>query len=144
MKESVLDLIYEAHQYLSILESSPRDYGTGEELFASEIHTIMAVAEHPEMNLTQLAEKLLVSKAAASKFSSRLAMRGYLEKRGSESSLKEVLFSLTGKGKTAAEGHREFESRIFGPLRRIEDSLSRAEHDTLLSYLKNLKSLLKI
>ena len=81
IEERILDSIYFAHKYLNRLESTPHNYGTGEGLYSSEIHTITAIAEQPGINLTQLAEKLEVSKAAASKFTAKTIKRGIHRKK---------------------------------------------------------------
>ncbi len=53
-RKSILDMIYASHLYLQKLESTPRDYGTGDLLYSSAIHTVAAVAKSPGCNLTQL------------------------------------------------------------------------------------------
>ncbi len=141
-EERILDQIYFSHGYLSELERTARDYGTGEGLFSSEIHTVTAVSDCPGLNLTQLAEKLGVSKAAVSKFTSKLIKRGYLEKKRSGSNQKEVLFYVTGKGKLAAEGHSDFEEKTFGPLRQLEQDLSGKEKMIILSYFKRMRDII--
>ncbi len=79
-EETILGLIYRAHRRLGQLESTPRDYGTGELLYSSDIHTVEAVGRQPGCNLTQLAAALGVSKPAASKFTRKLLSRGFLLK----------------------------------------------------------------
>ena len=143
IEERILDSIYFAHKYLNRLESTPHNYGTGEGLYSSEIHTITAIAEQPGINLTQLAEKLEVSKAAASKFTAKTIKRGYIEKSRSDSNQKEVLFYPTEKGKTAAMGHREFEKKTFGPLIEVETELADNEKEIILSYFRKLKDIIK-
>lgn len=142
VEERILDLIYFAHEYLNELERLPRDYGTGERLYSSEIHTIAAVAGHPGINLTQLAEKLHISKAAVSKFTAKMLIRGYIEKNRSGSNRKEVLFYVTEKGKIAAQGHENFEKKSFGPLLQVEQDLSEKERESIISYFKKLKNII--
>ena len=142
-EERILDQIYYAHKYLNELEHQARDYGTGERLFSSEIHTITAVVDQPNINLTQLAQKMDISKAATSKFTGKMIKRGYLEKQSPLSNKKEVLFIATKKGETAAAGHDLFEKKIFGPLLQIERDLSEKERDTIISYFKKLKKMIR-
>lgn len=137
-RDSILDLIYVAHKYLARLESSPRDYGTGDLLYSTDIHTVTAVSEFPGINLTQLALHLDVSKAAASKFVRKLVDKGYLLKGQSKYNNKEVLFNLTAKGRKAAKLHREFELETFRPLMKLEQSLADDERNTIVSFLNRL------
>lgn len=139
----ILDLIYYAHTYLNELESVPHDYGTGEDLFSSDIHTVTAVADHPGINLTQLAEKLSVSKAAVFKFTAKMINRGYLEKKHSINNQKEVLFYATEKGRIAAKGHENFEENTFGPLLQVEKDLPGKDREVISSYLQRLKEIIE-
>jgi len=142
-KPGILGLIYTAHQFLTELETNPKDYGTGEMLYSSEIHTITAVAENPGCNLTQLADHLGVSKAAVSKFVKKTINAGYICKKPSASNGKHVLFSATEKGKTAAAGHKKFEQEVFGPLRKIELSLPKKEAAVIRNFLLELGKVIR-
>ncbi|RPH47854.1 MAG: MarR family transcriptional regulator [Desulfobacteraceae bacterium] len=137
-RERILDMIYVAHLYLQGLESTPRDYGTGDLLYSSDIHTIVAVSKSPGCNLTALATQLNISKAAVSKFVAKLGRRGYIVKSKRVDNDREVIFNLTKKGQTAASGHEEFEAKMFGPLFQVESALSEQEYQTIKKYLKKL------
>lgn len=134
----LLDMVYAAHRYLAELESVPRDYGTGEALYSSEIHTVVAVRDDPGINLTELARSLGVSPAAASKFAAKLVMRGYLEKYQADGNRRDVLFRVTERGRVAAKGHGEFERKTFAPLLRIEKSVAPEQRAAVGDYLSRL------
>jgi DNA-binding MarR family transcriptional regulator len=134
--EGILDLVYSAHRRLGELEKLPRDYGTGELLYSSDIHTVEAVARQPGCSLTQLAGSLGVSKAAASKFARKLLRFGYLAKEMQPNNAKEVSFSLSPKGRRAEKAHRQFTQKVFGPLRAIESGLSASERLVIRGFLE--------
>jgi DNA-binding MarR family transcriptional regulator len=136
----ILELIYSAHRRLAELEGMPRDYGTGELLYASDIHALEAVACHEEGNLTELASALGISMPAAHKATGRMIEQGYLGKRKREDNAKEVLFYLREKGKKAVRGHRRFEKRVFAPLRELEAGLSEKDRRTVCSFLEALEN----
>lgn len=140
-RERILDMIYMAHLYLRDLESTPRDYGTGDLLYASHIHTVVAVGESPGCNLTELAARLSISKAAASKFVAKLVKMGYLFKSKRIDNNREVIFNLTRKGQTAALGHQEFEDRIFGPLFEIESALPEKDYQVIRDYFQKIRDI---
>jgi DNA-binding MarR family transcriptional regulator len=121
--DSLLELIYKAHRELARMEEEPRDYGTGRLFYASEMHTLVRVGESPYMNLTTLADKLGVSKSAASKFAKKLLERGCIEKTRPRDNEKEVLFHVTPEGRRALRGHEKFQRETFDPLRAIESKL---------------------
>ena len=134
--EGILDLIYRAHRRLGELESTPRDYGTGELLYSSDIHTVVAVAQQPGCNLTQLAGSLGVSKPAASKFTRKLLRMGYLVKEMQADNAKEVSFSLSPKGRRAEQAHQRFTRKVFGPLQAVESGLSSSDRRVIRCFLK--------
>lgn len=133
--EGILDLVYKAHRRLGELESTPRDYGTGELLYSSDLHTVAAVARQPGCNLTQLAGSLGVSKPAASKFTRKLLRTGYLVKEKQAANAKEVSFSLSPKGRRAEEAHRRFTRKVFGPLQAVESGLSESDKQVIRRFL---------
>jgi DNA-binding MarR family transcriptional regulator len=134
--EEILGLVYRAHRRLVELESTPRDYGTGELLYSSDIHTVEAVARQPGCNLTQLAGALGVSKPAASKFTRKLLRRGYLLKEMQAGNAKEVSFSLSPKGRRAEQAHQRFTRKVFGPLQAVESGLSASERRVIRDFLE--------
>ena len=134
--EGILELIYRAHRRLGELENTPRDYGTGELLYSSDIHTVVAVAQQPGCNLTQLAGSLGVSKPAASKFTKKLLRMGYLVKERQADNAKEVSFSLSPKGRRAEQAHQRFTRKVFGPLQAIESGLSASDRRVISCFLE--------
>lgn len=82
----------------------PRDYGTGELLYMSEIEVINEVGEHPEINLTELSDILGVTKATLSPIVNKLEGKGYLAKQQSPENSKVKHLVLQAKGLKAREG----------------------------------------
>ena len=142
-RENILEMIYKAHLYLKKLESSPRDYGTGDLLYASDIHTLVEVGNAPACNLTELAALLDISKAAVSKFTTKLVKMGYLFKGKRSDNDRDVIFHLTKKGQTAVHGHEVFEAATFGPLYQVESDLSETDYQAITGYFKRLISMVE-
>lgn len=139
-RESILDMIYRTHLYLQERERTPRDYGTGDLLYSSEIHTVVAVSKAPGCNLTVLAARLNISKAAVSKFVAKLVLKGYLVKSKPVDNDREVIFNLTKKGQTATKGHQAFEKKTFGPFFQVEAALSERDYQAIKEFFKELIS----
>ena len=136
----IMDMIYLSHLYLQKLESTPRDYGTGDLLYSSDIHTVVAVSKSPGCNLTQLASQLSISKAAVSKFVAKLVRMGYLAKSRRIDNDREVIFNLTNKGQAAVRGHEAFEAGTFGPLAEIESQLSDSDYHVISAYFEKVRN----
>jgi DNA-binding MarR family transcriptional regulator len=135
---SLLGKIHHAHRLLAAIEEEPRDYGTDRLFYASEIHCLVCIGENPGINLTTLALKLEVSKSAASKFVGKLLASRCITKTKAADNARDVLFSVTAKGRRAVEGHRKFETATFGPLEAIESRLGAAEHKAVGDFLDSL------
>jgi DNA-binding MarR family transcriptional regulator len=139
----LIDYIYAAHRFLSEMESVPRDYGTGEKLFATEIHTVVAIDENPGCNLTTLATVLEVSKPAVSKFVAKLIGRGFITKYQAGDNRRDVLFETTMKGKLVTKGHALFTREAFEPLLQVERELDPQAQAMIEAYFRKLLSVVK-
>lgn len=82
----------------------PRDYGTGEPLYMSEIEVIREISAKKAANLTELADTLCVSKATLSPIVNKLVNKEYLVKSQSTENAKIKLLSITTKGDKVIEG----------------------------------------
>jgi len=90
----------------------PRDYGTGELLYMSEVEVINEVGLHPEINLTRLSEYLGVTKATLSPIVNRLEKKGYLSKRQDPNNAKVRLLVLKDKGHKARKGMEAYANKF--------------------------------
>jgi len=92
------------------IEKIPRDFGTGKLLYPSEIHLLETIGKTPGINVTELAKKHGISKAAISQKLKKLEKKDLVERfKGSENE-KAVLLKLTIQGKIAFKGHERFHS----------------------------------
>ena len=59
----IIQLYFESIREFNEFEKNPRDFGTGDFLYSSEIHTIQMIGYNENINLSTLAEKLNISKS---------------------------------------------------------------------------------
>lgn len=95
-------------------ESWVRDFGTGDLLHPSEIHTLQAVGDSGEINITGLAERLGITTSGVSQMARRLEKKDLVEKMKRPGNDKEILLRLTEKGRVAYLGHESYHKRIQG------------------------------
>lgn len=97
----------------------PRDYGTGEPLFATEIEVVNQVALQDGITMTQLAEQLGVSKPAVSQVVNKLERKGYLLRKPSalHGSIRHI--SATPKGVIASRGLQRYQTQLHGHIAGI-------------------------
>jgi DNA-binding MarR family transcriptional regulator len=93
-------------------ESWKRDYGTGDLLHPSEIHTLQAVGDSEGINITGLAERLGITKSGVSQMVRKLEAKGLVERMKKPGNDKEILLGMTEKGKTAYHEHERYHRGI--------------------------------
>lgn len=134
----VTKLYFKSIKEFNEFESIPRDFGTGDLLYSSEIHTLQAIGDNTDINLTELSLKLDVSKSAVSKFVKKLLDKGLITKSKLQGNKKEVVFGLTDKGRTAYIGHKKFSQETFKPIFNILSKLDKEQVDFLEKFLGEL------
>ncbi len=92
------------------IEKIPRDYGTGCLFYPSEIHLIESIGKYPGINVTELAKRHDISKAAISQKLRKLEEKELVERFKDTTNDKAVLLKLKIKGEAAFKGHENFHS----------------------------------
>ncbi|MDD4300444.1 MAG: MarR family transcriptional regulator [Methanomicrobium sp.] len=116
-------------------EKTPKDFGTGDFLHRSEIHTIMAVGDNPGINVTNLSEILGISKSAISQMIKKLERKKLIERFVEEENKKEIRLVLSPKGKIAYLGHEQHHARIFAKMHSKIGSLNISEFELISGFL---------
>ncbi|MBP2656639.1 MAG: MarR family transcriptional regulator [Firmicutes bacterium] len=114
LKEEVLEKMVRAFNEMNENAKQPRDYETGQLLYQSEIHTVMAIWNHKAVNASELAKIMGVTKGAITQVVDKLIQKGLVEKYNLPGNKKEVYFRLTEAGQIANEVHRRYHERIHG------------------------------
>lgn len=140
--QNVIKLYFKSVKMFNELESIPRDFGTGDLLYSSEIHTLVAIGNHPDVNLTELANILDITKGGASKFVKKLLGKALINKKSLATNKKEVLFELTEKGRVAFHGHKKFSQDVFGDIYSTLSAMDASEINFLESFLHDLNTIL--
>ncbi|HDL02953.1 MAG TPA: MarR family transcriptional regulator [candidate division Zixibacteria bacterium] len=89
-----------------------RKYGLDELLYPAEIHMIMTIGNTQAPGVTEIAAKLGVTKGAVSQIVQKLVNKGLIIKVPDPGNGTRVILQLTGKGKTAYDGHRKFHEEM--------------------------------
>jgi len=134
LQELFLKIINKYNQ----LENVPLKFGTDVLLHASEIHFIEVVGHNPGHNVTGLADLYGITKGAVSQLVKKLEAMGLVEKSKSPDNAKEVLISLTKKGKIAHRNHEELHQQINRSLFKEVATLSEEEIQLIMRSFKSL------
>lgn len=116
-------------------EKCPKDFGTGDLLHCSEIHTVMAIGKNPDINLTSLSRLLGISKSAISQMVSKLARKDLVEKHREMENDKEVLLRLSPRGTIAYLGHEQHHAKIYARMHRNIGDLTNGQFALILRFL---------
>jgi len=120
-------------------EKIPMDFGIDEKLFPSEIHTIEAIGRHPQVNVTQLAQKLGITKGALSQTLKKLVEKQLAKKVKSIANDKELFLELTQKGRKAYSGHAQFHEDMYKDFMKYMDKISHRDFKTFQEILGKIE-----
>jgi DNA-binding MarR family transcriptional regulator len=120
-------------------EKCPRDFGSGDLLHCSEIHTIMAIGKNPDINLTTLSRLLGISKSAISQMIGKLSRKNLVEKHRDPDNDKEVLVRLSPRGTIAYFGHEQHHAKTFARMQRQLGDLTGEQYALILRFLSAIE-----
>jgi DNA-binding MarR family transcriptional regulator len=124
--QNLIDLFLKIlHQY-SVIARKPKDYGTGDLIYVAELHTISMVGKNREINMTQLAELMGVTKGAISQTITKLVKKGLIT-RSNTTNKKEVNLKLSEKGLVVFRGQETFQKEIFTFAGALYDNATKAD-----------------
>ncbi len=101
------------HNTLKTLEKIPGGFGIDKGLSISEIEFIKAIGRHPNINITELAEHLGITKGAVSQMTAKLDEKNLIQKGRNIGNQKEVRLNLTEKGAVNFQKAEEIYFEIF-------------------------------
>ncbi len=116
MKKVINEFMEVSNIYMELIDKTEkvkREFN-GIELYPSEIHTLVFIKDNDEINMTQIAQKLGVTKGAIFKIIQKLERKELLSRYKKTSNNKNTYFKLSEKGLLACQGHEKFHEDFFG------------------------------
>ncbi len=110
--QTLIDLFLKILHLYSVIGRKPKDYGTGDLLYVAEIHTITMVGKNREINMTQLAEMMGVTKGAISQTIRKLVHKNLIIKSNT-TNRKEFSLRLSEKGNIVYKGQEAVQKELF-------------------------------
>lgn len=117
------------------IEEHELDNRLTEGLTISELHTIAAVGLSEPRPMNAIASTLHVTLATVTAAINKLEQKGYVERARNPEDRRQVLVSLTGKGRRAYRAHDMFHAKMVA---RALSSMTESETDALMEALKQL------
>ena len=110
--QGLIDQFLKILNLYEVLGRKPKDYGSGDLLYLTEVHTISVVGKNESVNMTGLAELMGVTRGAISQTVRKLVSKGLILKLNSRNR-KEINLSLSEKGKVVFRGLELHQKEIF-------------------------------
>ncbi|MGM0878755.1 MAG: MarR family winged helix-turn-helix transcriptional regulator [Bacillota bacterium] len=112
----LIESIYEVSRSTSAYESIPRKYGTEDELYMVEAHTINLIGKENKVSPSHLAKLTNKTKGAISQMVDKLLKKGLVIKYRNPTNNREVIIELSDKGKQAYKYHKELDQLEYGKM----------------------------
>lgn len=125
------------------LDKQPRQFGTGEDLSSSEIHVIEVVGQNEGLSVTALADRLGVTKGAASQTLKKMESRELISKEIDPSNTSRVTLSLSTKGRIAFYAHLHWHETMDGGFRDYFMNIPEEKIRFLDEFLTSFEQFLK-
>lgn len=141
-KSEIFDLFhlwFDTIHKLEMIEKGAHDFGSGDLLSRSEIHTIMAIGRQTGINITNLAEFQGISKSAISQMIRKLSEKNLVQKYRDPHNDKEVLLSLTNRGRIAYLGHEQFHAKFDEKMQEHLGSCTAEDFKKFLGFIEAIQ-----
>ncbi|MEX3622903.1 MarR family winged helix-turn-helix transcriptional regulator [Viridibacillus arvi] len=129
----MMETIYELSRHISSYESIPRKYGTDDDLFMVEAHTINLIGDKTQTNISELSRLTNKTKGALSQMVDRLIKKDMLTKTKNPLDNREVIIQLTNKGKVVYDFHKELDKVNY---RELLKGLEQFNEEDFIKYEK--------
>jgi DNA-binding MarR family transcriptional regulator len=111
-------------------------------LYPSEIHLMLLIDDEQASNVTEMANKLGVTKGAISQTLSRLVKKGVLEKTKDPYNKNELTATFTALGQEALEQYRALRTSFRNQYVHYFFTLSESEREVIGRFLSQMEAIL--
>lgn len=108
--KELMETMYESSRLIHLYESIPRTYGTEDELFMVEVHTLDLIGRHGKITTSEIAEINNRTTSAASQMVEKLIKKDLAFKYRNPNNQRELIIELTEKGKIVYAYHKELDA----------------------------------
>jgi DNA-binding MarR family transcriptional regulator len=144
--QQLIDLFLKILHLYSVIGRKPKDYGTGDLLYFTELHTITVVGRNDDVNMTHLAEIMGVTRGAISQTIRKLVHKNLIVKTNINNR-KEVNLKLSGKGRKVLKAQASFQKEIFTFAGTLYENAKPEDRDTVrrlfLAIAENMQNRVK-
>ncbi|MBN1531991.1 MAG: MarR family transcriptional regulator [Spirochaetes bacterium] len=122
------------------LDSRALEYGTGDFLYPAEIHVIEAIGKNQGSTVNEICLKFGVTKGAISQIVNKLLRKGLIDKTRNPEYHKEIILTLTKRGKRAFEGHERLHGLMDAELYRYVSDFQKEDMKRFEEFLSRIET----
>lgn len=126
-------------QEISAEQKIPRDYGSGQMLFHSELDLLEKIHQNPDSNVSRLSALCCVTKSAITQSSNKLSEKGLIEKYTVGNNKKERYFRLLQEGEDVRLQHQKYHEEAAAGLRQYLCSLTGEAREIIMEFMEKMK-----
>lgn len=141
MQCDVIHSLLSAAEALKQEEKCPKDYGTGDILYHSEVKMLEVICQNPDLNAAQLSRLMNITRAAVTQMSNKLEEKGYITRYLQEGNKKAKYYHLTERGRMIKEKHDDYHKEANIRICEYLKSLEKQEVAIIKSFLKEIRDL---
>lgn len=109
----LMETLYEFSRIISSYESVPRKYGTEDEIYMVEVHTLNLIGDKVKTTTSELAKMTNRTKGAISQMVDKLIKKELAIKYKNPDNNREVIIELTEKGKVVYDYHKKLDEKEY-------------------------------
>ncbi len=132
----IMDLFIRLVNSYNSMEKIPVKHGAGHGLYHSERHLLDKIGDNPDMNITELAHLVGVTKGAISQVVRKIEIKGVVRRHKKGSNDKEVFVELTKAGKGIHEKHKAINQETVNALCKQLERYSDDNVESLVSMFR--------
>ncbi len=133
--ENVVQAFTRLYYKLKRLEKETVDFGTGDRIFASELHIIQALGKEWCHTVSDLSAHFSITKGAVSQIVTKLVQKGCIVKIRYKEKPKEIELRLTDKGAKVFEAHERLHRDLDDDFLNF---VAKIPHDQVQTFFKIL------
>lgn len=129
-------------QAIGAEQKTPRNYGTNQLMYHSEMDLLEKIYQYPDSNVSDLSGICSVTKSAITQSCNKLFEKGLIEKYSFEQNKKEKYFRLTSQGEEMRLAHQNYHRNAGNEIRRYLCSLQGEERRIILEFMGKMEEYL--
>ena len=130
---NILELCYRLMNKYNQKTKNPKQYGTDDLLYASEVHMIEVIGIYESITTTKLAERMGITKGAVSQTTSKLLQKDLILKTASKERSNEVFITLTEKGRKVLDGHHKMHEKMSARVNEVLVKMSEESKNDMIA-----------